>query len=165
MLFDLIPECVNKALFFRKETEKDIQEVIELSDDQWEIRRQMKEQGIIAFIADGAVLPRSSGISQKPMKDAVLFRSPETLKIKIETVHRGIITGMGIRRGVSLIVGGGYHGKSTLLKALERGVYDHISGDGREFVFTDPCAVKVRAEDGRSVHGVDISMFINNSFF
>ena len=162
MLFDLIPECVNKALFFRKETEKDIQEVIELSDDQWEIRRQMKEQGIIAFIADGAVLPRSSGISQKPMKDAVLFRSPETLKIKIETVHRGIITGMGIRRGVSLIVGGGYHGKSTLLKALERGVYDHISGDGREFVFTDPCAVKIRAEDGRSVHGVDISMFINN---
>lgn len=162
MLFDLIPVCVNKALVFRKETEKDIQKVIELSDDQKAVREQMKEQDIIAFIADGAVLPRSSGISQKPMKKAVLFKSPETLKTEIKTIHREIITGMGIKKGVSLIVGGGYHGKSTLLKALERGVYDHISGDGREFVFTDPCAVKIRAEDGRSVHGVDISMFINN---
>ena len=69
---------------------------------------------------------------------------------------------MGIPKGITLIVGGGYHGKSTLLKALELGVYDHVKGDGREFVITDPTAMKIRAEDGRSITNTDISMFINN---
>ena len=69
---------------------------------------------------------------------------------------------MGIRKGITLIVGGGYHGKSTLLKALEAGVYNHIAGDGREFVITDDTAFKLRAEDGRSITGVDISPFIKN---
>jgi predicted ABC-class ATPase len=67
---------------------------------------------------------------------------------------------MGIPKGVTLIVGGGYHGKSTLLRAIERGVYNHIPGDGREWTVTVPSAVKIRAEDGRFVQKVDISPFI-----
>ncbi len=96
------------------------------------------------------------------MKGGVRFKAPEEMKVEMELPHRGRITGMGIRKGITLIVGGGYHGKSTLLKALELGVYDHISGDGREYVITDGNAVKIRAEDGRSIKGTDISMFIND---
>lgn len=162
MLFDLIPRCVAGVLVRRKEMEAEILRSIELSDDQHAIRKELKEKGLVAFIADGAILPRISGVSQLPMKNAVKFKSPETLLIEIKTPHRGIIRGMGIKKGITLIVGGGYHGKSTLLKALERGVYDHIEGDGREYVITDSDAVKIRAEDGRSVRGTDISMFITN---
>ena len=108
------------------------------------------------------LLPRTSGVSSLPMKQAVPFRSPRELSVTLELPHRGAITGMGIPKGITLIVGGGYHGKSTLLKALELGVYDHIAGDGREYVITDRTAVKIRAEDGRSIRNTDISMFINN---
>ena len=52
--------------------------------------------------------------------------------------------------------------KSTLLTALELGVYNHIAGDGREFVITDETALKLRSEDGRFIKDVDISMFIND---
>ena len=96
------------------------------------------------------------------MKNAVKFVSPKELEVSFTLPHYGEISGMGIREGVTLIVGGGYHGKSTLLKALELGVYDHIAGDGREYVITDATAVKIRAEDGRSIQNVDISMFISN---
>ena len=162
MLFDFVPECVENALKYIKKNEPGIRRAIELADDQEKIRCEMKERDLIAFIADGSILPRESGISQLPMKGAVPFKSPETLKTEIETPHKGLITGMGIKKGVALIVGGGYHGKSTLLKALERGVYNHVAGDGREYVLTEADAVKIRAEDGRSVHGTDISLFINN---
>lgn len=135
---------------------------MELSEDRHEIRRQLKGLGLAAFVADGAILPRASGISQKPLKDAVPFRAPESLKVELTLPYAGKITGMGVPKGIVLIVGGGYHGKSTLLEALERGVYDHIAGDGREYVITDDTAVKIRAEDGRSIQNVDISMFINH---
>ncbi len=116
----------------------------------------------MAFIADGAVLARESGVSSRPMKGCVPFLSPESLKVTLKLPHKGQISGMGIKKGITLIVGGGYHGKSTLLKALELGVYDHIAGDGREYVITDDTAVKLRAEDGRSINNVDISLFIND---
>ena len=135
---------------------------MELSEDQEAIRRQLKEYGLVAFVADGSVLPRMSGVSQKPMKDAVPFVSPESVRVTLKLPYYGEISGMGIRRGITLIVGGGYHGKSTLLKALEMGIYPHIAGDGREYVITDATAVKLRAEDGRSIKQADISMFIND---
>ena len=103
-----------------------------------------------------------SGISDRPMKNSVLFQSPESMEVEMELPHKGTVKGMGIRKGITLIVGGGYHGKSTLLKALELGVYDHIAGDGREYVITVPDAMKIRAEDGRCVKNDDISMFVNN---
>jgi len=162
MLFDLLPKCVSKALIYNKEIEYQVRSSVELADDQSAIRQKMKKMDLIAFVADGSLLPRVNGISQFPMSGAVLFQSPDPLRVEIDTPFSGKITGMGIRKGITLIVGGGYHGKSTLLKALERGVYDHIRGDGREFVMTEASAVKIRAEDGRSVHGTDISLFINN---
>ena len=96
------------------------------------------------------------------MKDAVAFASPQEMAVTLQLPHKGTLRGMGIRKGVTLIVGGGYHGKSTLLEALEKGVYDHIAGDGREYVLTDDSAMKLRAEDGRSIQQADISMFIRN---
>ena len=139
-----------------------LEEVIHLSEDQHTIRTELSSMGLVAFIADGSVLPRESGISQKPLRNCVKFQSPDTYRVSFELPHQGMITGMGIPKGITLIVGGGYHGKSTLLKALELGVYDHVKGDGREFVITDPTAMKIRAEDGRSITNTDISMFINN---
>ena len=162
MLFDILPSAVRKTLFYSRIDQKKLQNAIELSDDQAEVRRLLKEEGLAAFVADGSCLPRASGVSQLPMKDAVLFKSPESLAVTLNLPHRGPVRGMGIRTGVTLIVGGGYHGKSTLLTALERGVYNHIAGDGRELVITDRTAMKIRAEDGRCVKGKDISLFINN---
>lgn len=118
---------------------------MELSVDQQYIREQLKEQGLVAFVADKAVLPRESGVSAKPMKGAVPFASPESMKVTMDLPYAGKITGMGIKKGITLIVGGGYHGKSTLLKALEMGVYPHIAGDGREYVITESDAVKIRS--------------------
>src|SRR5690606_11418050 len=119
-------------------------------------------RGLVAFVADGAYLPRRSGVDDRPLpfEEAVSFRSPESLRVTLDAPHAGAVTGMGVPAGVTLIVGGGFHGKSTLLRAIERGVYDHIPGDGRERVVTVPDAVKMRAEDGRAVSGTDISNFI-----
>ena len=111
-------------------------------------------------MGDGSNLPRLSGIDDKPLKSGIPFCAPESLRVEVALPNKGTIRGMGIPKGVTLIVGGGFHGKSTLLRAIERGVYNHIPGDGREFVVTDPTAAKIRAEDGRNVVGVDISPFI-----
>ena len=162
ILLYFVPECVESALVYKNLDAAVLQKNADLADDQKYIRDFLEKEGLCAFVADGSVLPRESGVSERPLKNAVKFRSPESLRVTIDLPHRGKITGMAVRRGVTLIVGGGYHGKSTLLKALERGVYDHIAGDGRELVITDRTAVKVRAEDGRSIARTDISLFINH---
>lgn len=161
ILFQFLPACVQKALFYKNADQKHLQQVKELAEDQNAIRGQLKERNLAAFVADGTVLPRESGVSDRPMKQAVAFRTPESMAVELTLPYAGKLRGMGIPQGVTLIVGGGYHGKSTLLKALERGVYNHIAGDGREYVITDDTAVKIRAEDGRSICKTDISMFIN----
>ena len=135
---------------------------MELADDQKAIRGQMKELGLVAFVANGAILPRESGVSERPMRGAVEFISPASMEVVLQLPHKGECRGMGIPQGVTLIVGGGYHGKSTLLKTLEKTVYSHIAGDGREYVATDESGMKIRAEDGRSVCEEDISPFIRN---
>lgn len=162
ILFDFLPECVEQTLYYKTSDKRRIQQTADLADDQQYIREQLPRMGLVAFVADGAVLPRESGISPRPMKGAVTFSSPEELKVTMNLPHKGTLTGMGIKKGITLIVGGGYHGKSTLLKALELGVYNHIAGDGREYVITDASALKIRAEDGRSIKKTDISMFIND---
>src|SRR5690606_6178929 len=141
-----------------------LQTHLDTVEDQQVLREALAERGLIAFVADGAILPRESGVSDRPLQGprVVPFRAPDSLAVTLETPHRGPVRGMGIPRGVTLIVGGGYHGKSTLLRALSRGIYNHVPGDGREGVVTDPLAVKVRAEDGRRIEQVDISPFINN---
>lgn len=162
ILFEFLPRCVEHSLFYRSYPVKQVQEVIDLTDDQHYIREELGRRGLAAFVADGSILPRESGVSPRPMKDAIPFVSPESLAVVLTLPHAGAKRGMGIPRGITMIAGGGYHGKSTLLKALELGVYDHIAGDGREYVITDETAVKLRAEDGRSITGLDISMFIRN---
>ena len=162
MLFDILPDCVNKSLFYANIDQDRMRRAICLCEDQQSVRQSLAQRGLCAFIADGSILPRESGVSEKPMKDSIAFQSPESLRVTIKTPHRGDISGMGIPKGITLFVGGGYHGKSTVLQALQNGVYNHIEGDGREFVITDDTAFKLRAEDGRSVNGVDIAPFIKN---
>ena len=162
ILFELLPRCVEDSLLYANLDARRLRAVADLAEDQQTIRRMLPELGLCAFVADGSILPRASGVSDLPMKGAVAFRSPKELAVTLELPHRGKLTGMGVKKGIHVIVGGGYHGKSTLLKALERGVYNHIAGDGREYVITDETAVKIRAEDGRSIRGTDISMFIHD---
>ena len=162
ILFDFLPVCIQKSFFYSSLNAKELQNYIELAEDQEFIRQTLPAKNLCAFIADGSILPRESGISSRPMKASIPFTSPDSLRISINLPHKGKITGMGIPKGITLIVGGGYHGKSTLLNALELGVYTHIPGDGREYVITDATAVKLRSEDGRFIKDVDISMFIND---
>ncbi len=131
-------------------------------EDQESLRAQLADHSLLAFLGDGSSLPRASGIDDRPAKDAILLTSPESLRIRLGAPNSGEVSGLGIPHGITLIVGGGFHGKSTLLKALESGIYDHIPGDGREFVVCESSAVKIRAEDGRSVSSVDISDFISS---
>ena len=165
LVFDILPQLAENTLFYRNwdtKNKKYLEQAIFLADDQKVLREELKKRNLTAFVADGAVLPRESGVSDRPMRGAVPFASPESMRIEVELPHKGKVTGMGIPEGITVIVGGGYHGKSTLLKALEQGVYNHICGDGREYVVADNSGMKIRAEDGRNVLLTDISMFINH---
>lgn len=162
ILFDFLPQCVESCFFFRRLDTKKVENTIYLAEDQTAIREILHQEGLVAFVANGAILPRKSGVSDLPLKDSIPFTSPAAMERTFVLPHKGKITGMAIPKGITLIVGGGYHGKSTLLEALQMGVYNHIAGDGREFVITDDTAVKLRAEDGRSIRNVNISLFIND---
>lgn len=162
ILFEFLPSCVEKSLLYKNLSPKAVESVVFLAEDQEFLRQELKKRQLVAFVANHSILPRESGISQKPMKNAVPFQSPASLETEFTLPHRGKIKGMAIPQGITLIAGGGYHGKSTLLTALEDGVYNHIAGNGREFVLTDSSAVKLRAEDGRFIKDVDISLFIND---
>lgn len=162
ILFRLLPPAAEQAGLYGLLDREALKKAVELADDQLAIRKQMQERGLVAFVANDAVLPRESGVSERPMKQAVPFCSPASMEVELLLPHKGSCKGMGIPRGITLIVGGGYHGKSTLLKTLEKAVYPHIAGDGREYVMTDASAMKIRAEDGRSVCQENISPFIRN---
>ncbi|PSN15189.1 ATPase [filamentous cyanobacterium CCP5] len=162
ILCDDLPAIVQQTLFYRHLDPQAIQQHCNTAEDADCLRQQLVDRGLVAFIADGAMLPRRSGIDDRPMPEGLAFESPPDLRVSLSCPHGGQITGMGIPQGITLIVGGGYHGKSTLLRAIEAGIYNHIPGDGREQVVTDGSAVKIRAEDGRSIAGVDISPFINH---
>ena len=162
ILFQFLPKCVEETCLYQNVDAGRLKIAVELADDQAFIRSQMKKEGIVAFVANGSILPRESGVSQRPMKGAIPFQSPKSMEVTWKLPHRGEVTGMAIREGITLIVGGGYHGKSTLLQALQWAVYSHIPGDGREYVVTDDTAFKIRSEDGRSICNTDISLFIRN---
>ncbi|MBD0392719.1 MAG: ABC-ATPase domain-containing protein [Microcoleus sp. C1-bin4] len=163
MLCEDIPQIVSNSLKYANLNAAECRRHVETVEDADWLRQQLAENGLVAFVADGSILPRRSGVDNSPLlNNAVAFQSPPSLKVEFNCPNRGLISGMGIPAGITLIVGGGYHGKSTLLRAIELGVYNRIPGDGREFVVTNPAAVKIRAEDGRSVAGVNISPFINH---
>jgi predicted ABC-class ATPase len=161
VLLDELPEVVRRALVPGGVSVDRARHHVETVEDADHLRRRLLDLGLVAFVADGSVLPRESGASDRPLREgAVPFEGPEELRISVELPNRGEVEGMGIPEGVTLVAGGGFHGKSTLLSALAWGVYDHVAGDGRELVVTRSDAVKIRAEDGRSVAGVDISAMI-----
>jgi predicted ABC-class ATPase len=164
VLLEELPEVVHRGLIPVPEGGVDVESArlhVETVEDADHLRGLLPELGLVAFIADGAVLPRESGASDRALRDgAVPFRSPEEYRVEVGLPNGGFILGMGVPEGVTLVAGGGFHGKSTLLSALSWGVYDHVPGDGRELVVARGDAVKIRAEDGRSVSGVDISAMI-----
>lgn len=160
LLCDDIPAAVRAALRFDALDADALRRHVETVEDARILRAQLREHGLVAFVADGAILPRRSGVDDRPLPGAVPFESPPSLRVTLEAPNAGPVRGLGVPAGVTLIVGGGFHGKSTLLRAVERGVWDHIPGDGREQVVAVPDAAKVRAEDGRAVSGVDIGNFI-----
>jgi predicted ABC-class ATPase len=166
VLLEELPEVVRRGLDPAPEGGVDVERArlhVETVADADYMRWLLPGLGLVAFVADGAVLPRESGASDWPLRDgAVPFESPEEYRVAVELPNRGTVSGMGVPEGVTLVAGGGFHGKSTLLSALSWGVYDHVPGDGRELVVARGDAVKVRAEDGRSVSGVDISAMIGD---
>ncbi len=163
MLLDELPGVVREALMLAGVDAEAAWTHVETVEDADYLRGRLPELGLVAFVAYGSVLPRESGVSDRPLRGGTIpFESPEEFRVTVELPNRGSVSGMGIPEGVTLIVGGGFHGKSTLLSALAWGVYDHAPGDGREYVVTRADAVKVRAEDGRSVAGVDISGMIGD---
>ena len=162
MLFTFLPQAVARSLYWKAVPQAAVRSAIQLCEEQQFIREELPRRHLCAFLANGSILPRESGVSDRPMKNAVPFQSPASLEVTLTLPRRGEVRGMGIPEGITLFAGGGYHGKSTILQALEMGVYNHIAGDGRELVITDDSAVKLRAEDGRSISSVDISPFINH---
>ncbi|WP_129657565.1 ABC-ATPase domain-containing protein [Rothia halotolerans] len=162
LLTEELPRLIEDSALLEGMDRERLDEHVRLHLDQLDLYGQLAERGLIAFVGDGAVLPRRSGVSDLPLEGGVAFRSPASLRTKFTLRSGRTVTGMGIPRGVTVIVGGGYHGKSTLLRAVERGVYPHLGGDGREWVLTVPDAVSIRAEDGRAAAGVDISPFISD---
>jgi predicted ABC-class ATPase len=166
MLCDDLPALVQSVLYQALDAVA-LRQHVETAEDADALRAQLADRGLVAFIANGSHLPRRSGVDERPLltrqpESSIPFQSPASLQVELDAPNGGRIMGMGIPVGVTLIVGGGYHGKSTVLRAVELGVYNHVPGDGRERVMTDPRAVKVRAENGRSVVGVNISPFISH---
>jgi len=160
---EALPQIVMNSLVYGRINQNALINQVNLSVDQQYIREELNKRGLLCFVANGSILPRESGVSQRPMKGSYIpFKSPDTLEVAMDLPNNGLIKGMGIPEGITLIAGGGYHGKSTLLNSLELGVYNHILGDGREYVITREDATKIRAEDGRRVEKVNISAFINN---
>lgn len=164
MFFEELPQIVHSSLYLDQVDGRQLSRWIQTAEDADSLRNQLDQRALIGFVADLAHLPRASGIDPRPMDPhgAVGFQSPADLRVEFSLPNRGTITGMGIPKGVTLIVGGGYHGKSTLLGALERGVYNHVPGDGREYVVSHPDTVKIRAANARSIVKTDISPFIRN---
>jgi predicted ABC-class ATPase len=164
MIFNALPEIVNRSLLDANIDHNALQRHIAVAEDAASLRSELDSLGLIAFVADRSLLPRAGGTSDKPLDDsaAMPFCVPEDLATTLVLPHAGKIKGMGIPSGITLIVGGGYHGKSTLLHALEAGIYNHIPCDGRERCVANAQTVKIRAYSGRSIANTDISSFINN---
>ena len=163
MLLEVLPALARQVLLRSSWDDQEVRAHLDCVEDTRALRGQLADAGLVGFVADGALLPRRSGVDDRPLAHgAVPFRSPDSLRRSFTLPHGGAVSGMGVPTGVTLLVGGGYHGKSTVLRALEIGVYDHVPGDGRERVVALPDAVKVRAEDGRAVTGVDLRPFVRS---
>ncbi|CAL1693821.1 unnamed protein product [Somion occarium] len=158
-----IPRLFN-AILASSQPEGQVKLFVDCIDDQHHLREELSQRGLVAFVPNGATLPRASGASDLPLSgpNVVRLQSPPHLE-QIFYLHnsRKEIRGMVIPAGITMIAGGGFHGKSTLLDALAVGCYNHIPGDGREYLVASPRILSVQGEDGRSIKNVDISPFIS----
>ncbi len=161
LLINDVPKVVSELLKVRNEVDEVLKHY-ELLKDQRFLREWLYRGGYILFIPNGAILPRESSISEEPKEGATKFKSPLTLKVKVKLPSGKVVEGMAVKEGVTVVTGGGYHGKTTLLEAIQDGIYDHVRGDGREYVVSRKYTVLVKAEDGRLVSNVDISSLIRN---
>ena len=157
-----LPKYIRRATLERELNKEALIHHCEVIEDQDFIRSKLDELGLIAFVGNGSILPRVAGNCDFPMENAIPFMAPESMSVSIQTPNQGRISGLGINKGITLIIGGGFHGKSTLLNAIERSIYNHIPGDGREYIATNVNAGKIRAEDGRCVHSLNLSNYINH---
>jgi predicted ABC-class ATPase len=157
----VMPDLVSAGLYYTQDDEPAMQRHYRVLAERREILAQLDGRGLCAFVPDGAVLPRASGLSEMPLEGAVPFAAPAELAVTLNACGREI-RGMGIPKGITVITGGAFHGKSTLLQALVRAVYPHVPGDGREGIVVDDTALRVGVEDGRSVRGTDLSMFVRD---
>ena len=162
MFFKELPKIIEQSLFYKNIETNYLYSFVHLIEKQEFIRAKLDSLKAFCFITNNSMLPRSSGIEDTPLQNAIPFKSPESQQTTIEFPDGSKITGMIVKKGITLITGGGFHGKSTLLNAIQSGIYNHIPDDGREFVISIRDLVKIRAEDGRGIQGVDISPFINN---
>jgi predicted ABC-class ATPase len=162
LIVERLPLCIEQGLAVARQDREGLLRHIQVVEDQVALRGELASRDWVAFLREGALLARASGVDDRPMAGGLALEVPEGLAAEVDLPHLGRVRGLAIPRGVTLIVGGGYHGKSTLLDALARSVYDHVPGDGREGCATDPGAVCIRAEDGRSVEGVDLRGFIDH---
>lgn len=162
MVFEELPEIVRRSLLADTLDRGALVTHRQVVEDARALRAQLRPNGLVGFLADGAVLPRATGVDPRPLTGTAVvpFESPDRLRVSLESPHAGPVIGMGIPEGVTLVVGGGYHGKSTMLAAVAEGVYDHIPGDGRERCVTVGDAISVRTAPGRAVTATDISGFI-----
>lgn len=158
-----LPDLISSTLLYRNLNAQDISKHVKTVLDQAALRSQLPTKNLIAFVANGSLLPRQSGAASLPMTgpNIVRFQSPLELEVALTDSNGSKVIGMGIPKGITVLSGGGFHGKSTLLEAIQMSIYDHVPGDGREKSVTDPSAFKIRAEDGRSVERLDISPFIS----
>ena len=157
----VLPDLVSASLYNDSARAGQLEMHYSVLAERKEILEQLDGRGLSAFVPDGAVLPRASGLSEAPLKDAVPFVAPPEMAVTLEVCGREI-RGMGISRGVTVITGGAFHGKSTLLQALTRSVFPHVPGDGREGIVVDETALRVGVEDGRSVRATDLSIFVRD---
>ena len=162
LLLEAVPGAIRAALRRARERLGDLEDHVLAWRLQEELRSRLPGLGLVSFIGDGSILPRRCGGCWDPLPGAVPFESPPSLRVEVETKCCGPVTGMGIRRGVTVIAGSAFHGKTTLLEAIASGVWDHVPGDGRERVVTIRKAMYVRAEDGRYISCVDVDPFIHD---
>lgn len=160
MLLEELPEIVESALLYSNQSAPAVQRHIDGTEDAEALRAQLRERGLVGFLADDAVLPRDLGSDRPVLSRLVTFKAPDALRVTLQAPHRGPVTGMGIPRGITVVLGGSFSGKSTLLRAIAAAVYNHAPGDGRDYCVTVADAVKVGTEEGRRVEGVDLRPFI-----
>jgi len=160
LLIGTLSDWITVAMYWNNLAQEKCKAHLECYANRNFLLEQIKEKNLAAFVPNGAILPRESGTSELPLQNAIPFISPLELQVSLNLPNGQQIAGMGIPKGITVIAGGGFHGKSTLLHALEEAVYPHIPGDGRELIVIDESAVPIRTEEGRVVNGTNISPLV-----